>query len=124
MNVLRIPELSLVVLAGPRGAGKTTFARAHFRPEEALPADLPNLHEGVADRLRSAHVDRGRGYAITWPNGMFPLPPIRIDHALLSPEVECLAISEGIGTGSDHRPLVVDLRVHGQAGEPGTQSPP
>ena len=40
----------------------------------------------TADRLRSAHQDRGRGYATTWPNGQFGLPSlIRIDQALLRP---------------------------------------
>ena len=34
--------------------------------------------------LRGAHVDRGRGSAVTWPNGRSMIPPIRIDHALLS----------------------------------------
>jgi endonuclease/exonuclease/phosphatase (EEP) superfamily protein YafD len=62
--------------------------------------------------LRSAHSDRGRGYATTWPNGDNPLPPIRIDQALLSPQVECLSVAEGIGYGSDHKPLIVDIRVH------------
>jgi endonuclease/exonuclease/phosphatase (EEP) superfamily protein YafD len=63
------------------------------------------------ERLRSAHQDRGRGYATTWPNGRFLAPPIRIDQALLSPEVDCVSIQEGIGHGSDHRPLVVDVRI-------------
>jgi endonuclease/exonuclease/phosphatase (EEP) superfamily protein YafD len=62
--------------------------------------------------LRSAHADRGRGYVTTWPNGQYLAPPIRIDHTLLSPTVECLRIAEGIGRGSDHKPLIVDLRVH------------
>jgi endonuclease/exonuclease/phosphatase (EEP) superfamily protein YafD len=61
--------------------------------------------------LRSAHVDRGRGYATTWPNGRLPFPPIRIDQALLSPDVECLRIEEGIGAGTDHEPLILDVRV-------------
>jgi endonuclease/exonuclease/phosphatase (EEP) superfamily protein YafD len=62
--------------------------------------------------LRSAHEDRGRGYATTWPNGEDPLPPVRIDQAMLSPEVECLSIAEGIGKGSDHKPLILEVRVH------------
>jgi endonuclease/exonuclease/phosphatase (EEP) superfamily protein YafD len=65
----------------------------------------------TAQRLRSAHQDRGRGYATSWPDGQFWLPPIRIDQALLSPEVECAGISEGEGRGSDHRPLILDVRV-------------
>jgi protein phosphatase len=34
-----VPKLSLVVLIGPSGAGKTTFARKHFRPTEILSSD-------------------------------------------------------------------------------------
>jgi protein phosphatase len=36
---LEFPELSLVVLIGVSGAGKTTFARRHFRPTEILSSD-------------------------------------------------------------------------------------
>ena len=62
--------------------------------------------------LRGAHVDRGRGSAVTWPNGRYMIPPIRIDHALLSDQVQCLAIVEGCGDGSDHRPLIVDVNIN------------
>src|SRR4051812_48566838 len=34
-----IPELSLVVLVGPSGAGKATFSREHFKPTEGLSSD-------------------------------------------------------------------------------------
>lgn len=65
--------------------------------------------------LRSAHDDRGRGYATTWPNGKWPVPPIRIDQAFLSPAVECVSIREGEGPGSDHKSLIVDLVVHSRS---------
>jgi len=35
-----LPELSLVLLIGASGSGKTTFARAHFAPFEAVSADF------------------------------------------------------------------------------------
>ncbi|MDX2175942.1 MAG: polynucleotide kinase-phosphatase [Candidatus Sumerlaeia bacterium] len=36
---LKIPELSLVVLIGPSGIGKSTFAATHFRPTEVVSSD-------------------------------------------------------------------------------------
>jgi endonuclease/exonuclease/phosphatase (EEP) superfamily protein YafD len=62
-------------------------------------------------RLHSAHREAGRGYAVTWPNGRFPLPPIRIDHILLSPELVCRRIREGDGGQSDHKPLIAELAL-------------
>jgi protein phosphatase len=40
MTVLRIPELSLVVLIGASGSGKSTFAAEHFGPHEVLSSDF------------------------------------------------------------------------------------
>ena len=39
MNIT-IPELSLVVLIGASGSGKSTFARQHFKPTEVLSSDF------------------------------------------------------------------------------------
>ncbi|MGC4091072.1 MAG: endonuclease/exonuclease/phosphatase family protein [Polyangiaceae bacterium] len=61
--------------------------------------------------MRGAHEELGRGYAVTWPNGRFPLPPIRLDHFLVSPGVQVLEIREGEGRGSDHRPLIADFAL-------------
>ena len=38
--MIDIPELSLVVLIGASGSGKSTFARAHFAPTEVLSSDF------------------------------------------------------------------------------------
>ncbi len=37
---LQIPQLSLVVLIGVSGSGKSTFGRAHFRPTEVISSDF------------------------------------------------------------------------------------
>lgn len=69
-----------------------------------------------AGGLRSAHEDRGRGYAVSWPNGQRWLPPIRIDQAFLSSDVACLGIVEGDGRGSDHKPFILDVQVRDPSG--------
>jgi protein phosphatase len=40
MTELRVPELSLVVLVGVSGAGKSTFARERFKPTEVISSDF------------------------------------------------------------------------------------
>ena len=40
MTTLTLPELALVVLIGASGAGKSTFARTHFKPTEVLSSDF------------------------------------------------------------------------------------
>src|SRR6201987_4931742 len=37
---ITLPELSLVVLIGASGSGKSSFARKHFRPTEVLSSDF------------------------------------------------------------------------------------
>lgn len=122
-------ELRLVALHSPRpnfGKGDNYYAfweriltlLAKFTGPEVVIGDFnATQHSRVYQQLlalglRSAHEDRGRGYATTWPNGKQPIPPIRIDQAMLSHEVECVSIREGVGPGSDHKPLILDLRVH------------
>lgn len=38
-RVLDVPRLSLVLLVGPTGSGKSTFARSHFLPTEVISSD-------------------------------------------------------------------------------------
>lgn len=39
MTTIKLPELSLVVLIGASGSGKSTFAARHFKPTEVLSSD-------------------------------------------------------------------------------------
>jgi len=61
--------------------------------------------------LKCAHTECGRGSAVTFPNGFWPVPPIRLDHAFISKELYCKSIIEGRGEGSDHMPLILDLSL-------------
>lgn len=63
--------------------------------------------------FESAHEERGRGNATTWPKGR-KLRPIRIDQVFHSTGIVCLSIREGIGEGSDHRPVIADLAITGR----------
>lgn len=51
----------------------------------------------------------GAGYGHTAPNGVFPLPPIRLDHVYVSESLTVTSAEMGRGSGSDHRPLVVEV---------------
>ncbi|UJR78268.1 endonuclease/exonuclease/phosphatase family protein [Sandaracinus amylolyticus] len=62
--------------------------------------------------LRGAHESTGRGLATTWPNGTRLLPPMRLDHVLVSREIDARDVREGQGEGSDHRPVIATLALH------------
>ncbi|HEV2377270.1 MAG TPA: AAA family ATPase, partial [Streptosporangiaceae bacterium] len=72
---MRVPSLSLVVLVGTTGSGKSTFAARHFRPTEVLSSDaframvgddendqtvtaeaFEALHAVAAQRLKLGHL--------------------------------------------------------------------
>jgi endonuclease/exonuclease/phosphatase (EEP) superfamily protein YafD len=61
------------------------------------------------DRAEDAWDLAGRGYGHTAPNGLFPLPPIRLDHIYLSRSLTVTSVEMGTGVGSDHRPLIAEV---------------
>jgi endonuclease/exonuclease/phosphatase family metal-dependent hydrolase len=70
----------------------------------------PSFRRLLSDGMADAHEERGRGWAATWPRNRWPLPPLmRLDHVLVSPGVGVRSIREGLGQGSDHRPIIADL---------------
>ncbi|HEX7996042.1 MAG TPA: AAA family ATPase, partial [Streptosporangiaceae bacterium] len=56
-RVIDVPELSLVVLIGASGAGKSTFARAHFLPTEVISSDFCRGLVADAENEQSASKD-------------------------------------------------------------------
>jgi endonuclease/exonuclease/phosphatase (EEP) superfamily protein YafD len=67
----------------------------------------------LAARMREVSDDAweasGRGFGFTWPNGVFPYPPVRLDHVFVSRDLGVLRARVGQGAGSDHRPVVADV---------------
>lgn len=59
--------------------------------------------------LRDARL--GFGLQASWPQPLPAIMRLPIDHCLVSEEISVEKISIGETTGSDHRPLVVELRV-------------
>lgn len=53
---IRIPSKTLVVLCGPAGAGKSTFAAQHFQPTQIVSSDM--CRSLVCDRLHNPHANR------------------------------------------------------------------
>jgi endonuclease/exonuclease/phosphatase (EEP) superfamily protein YafD len=84
----------------------------------ALIGDLNTTQHSRAYRrllsagLHGANRECGQGLATTFPNGLFPIPSVRLDHALLSEHLACVSISAIPRTGSDHSALdlVIGLR--------------
>jgi endonuclease/exonuclease/phosphatase (EEP) superfamily protein YafD len=70
----------------------------------------PSFRRLLSERLGDAHEQRGRGWATTWPRDRWPLPPLmRLDHVLVSPDIGVRSVREGLGHGSDHRPIIAEL---------------
>lgn len=67
---LAIPELALVVLIGPTGSGKSTFAHKHFQPSKIIAPDsgLPGSGEQDVYRLAAERLVAGHLTVIDAPN--------------------------------------------------------
>ena len=85
-------------------AGKTFIVAGDFNstPDSVFAARMRRLSD---DAWEAA----GSGFGFTWPNGMFTLPPMRLDHVFVSPDLSVLRATLGVGLGSDHRPIIADV---------------
>ncbi len=59
-----------------------------------------------ATRLAPAHA-----LLPTWPMWPLTAPQVAIDHVLVTYDIEVVAAGPGAGVGSDHAPLIADVRV-------------
>jgi protein phosphatase len=55
---IELPSAALVVLVGPAGSGKSTFAARHFRPDEIVSSDA------IRERLTGDAADQTRNKAV------------------------------------------------------------
>lgn len=67
------------------------------------------FHARMDERFDDAWNLAGDGFGFTWPNGLFALPPARLDHLYLSRDLTVTSIDVGRGVGSDHRPLFLEI---------------
>jgi endonuclease/exonuclease/phosphatase (EEP) superfamily protein YafD len=66
----------------------------------------------LADHLADAAVLAGRGWEMSWPRDQaWVIPYLRIDHVLVSPQMTVTGYRMGIGHGSDHHPLIVEVAL-------------
>ena len=113
---LGLPELSLVLLVGVSGSGKSTFARAHFKPTEVISSDFcrglvaddENDQSATADAFDVLHYIAGKRLAAgrltvvdatnVQPEARRPLVELAREHDVLPvaivldlPEAVCVA---------------------------------
>lgn len=62
-----------------------------------------------------AHEPKGCGFDATWPSGGRTPTLLRLDHVLVTDHFEVLAVAIGSDDGSDHRSVVVTVRLRNPA---------
>jgi endonuclease/exonuclease/phosphatase (EEP) superfamily protein YafD len=90
------PSLAAVVAGGDFNASPTSYVYRRLRATGAT----------------AAHEAAGRGLALTWPNGLFLYPPMRLDHLFVH-GVHVAGVRELDHGASDHSPLAAELVLPG-----------
>jgi endonuclease/exonuclease/phosphatase (EEP) superfamily protein YafD len=130
MAIAQFDELTLVCVhpEPPRSTHHAQRWHAQLRVLEARLAELPRpliltgdlnatRHHPSWKRLvrsaglHDAFAEVGRASARSWPAPPYQrwIPWLRLDHVLLSDELNARSAREGAASGSDHRPLLVEL---------------
>jgi endonuclease/exonuclease/phosphatase (EEP) superfamily protein YafD len=75
-------------------------------------ADHRPLRDLLARGWTDVHEPKGCGFDATWPvDERVPTPFYRLDHVLVTDHFEVLDVGFGQPAGSDHLPVVTDLRL-------------
>lgn len=72
---------------------------------------VPAVGELLGAGLTSSHEALGYGLSASWPEGVVIPPFMRLDHVLYGDGVAAVKLSDVVLRGSDHRGIVVDLKV-------------
>lgn len=112
----------------PTDNGKVGPWMAQFDQLSQVPTDTPRImagdynatadHRPFRELLDSgwtdAHEPKGCGYDATWPvDPRVPVPFYRLDHVLVTDDFEVLDVGLGDPAGSDHLPVVAEIRLAG-----------
>jgi endonuclease/exonuclease/phosphatase (EEP) superfamily protein YafD len=71
----------------------------------------PPFGDLLAAGLHDAHEAVGQGLSRSWPNLGFPLPLLRLDHALVNDQVGVVSVHDVDIPGSDHIGFVTELAI-------------
>jgi endonuclease/exonuclease/phosphatase (EEP) superfamily protein YafD len=69
----------------------------------------PDFRRMLDAGLVDAHTALGKGFSTSWPTGHRAPPFVRLDHALMTPDLVSTEIGDFEIPGSDHRGLVVTV---------------
>jgi endonuclease/exonuclease/phosphatase (EEP) superfamily protein YafD len=72
---------------------------------------VPAVGELLGAGLTSSHEALGYGLSASWPEGVVIPPFMRLDHVLYGDGIAAVKLADVVLKGSDHRGIVVDLKV-------------